>query len=219
MATFTTELLYGGVMQRIFQLIVFVSMAIGSSFAHAIQFEEGVHYQALQTPVTDAPSITEFFSFYCGSCYQHQPFNRMIEEKWPGVLTKYHVSGLTPPNLRSNIQRSWAAAQLLNVGDEFSSAMFNKNFVEREQVNTEVALHALFADVGVDSETLEKTLQSFQVRSLANRMSQLEQRYAVAGTPTYVVNGRYVMDNRAFRDSTNFFSDYLALAEFLLAKH
>ena len=50
-------------------------------------------------------------------------------------------------------------------------------------------------------------------------MSQLEQRYAVAGTPTYVVNGRYVMDNRAFRDSTNFFSDYLALAEFLLAKH
>lgn len=205
-------------MTRIFKTIIFASMALFGSAVHATEFEEGVHYQTLQTPVTDAPSITEFFSFYCGSCYQHQPFNRMIEEKLPGVLTKYHVSGLTPPNLRSNIQRSWAAAQLLNVGEEFSSAMFSKNFVEREQVNTEAALHALFADVGVDSETLEKTLKSFQVRSLANRMTQLERAYAISGTPTYVVNGRYVMDNRAFRDSTDFFGDYLALAEFLLAK-
>lgn len=205
-------------MFRIDKLVFFIVLVVFCSAAQATQFEEGVHYTRLETPRTESASITEFFSFYCISCFHHQPFNQMIEEKWPGIMTKYQVSGLAPRDLGPTVQRAWAAAQLLNVNNEFSTAMFNKNFVERQQVDTEAAIHKVFADIGVDSETLERTLQSFQVRSLANRMVQTERRYEVSGTPTYVVNGRYVMNNRAFRDSSDFFSDYLALAEYLLEK-
>ena len=77
---------------------------------------------------------------------------------------------------------------------------------------------AIFSDLGVSAERLKQTMSSFQVRSLSNRMVQAERRYHVSGTPTYVVNGRYVMDNRAFRESSDFFADYLALAEYLLEK-
>lgn len=195
-----------------------VLAAVTAMPAKAMEFIEGQHYQTLETPLTDAPSITEFFSFYCGSCYQHQAFNKIIEERWPGVMTKYHVSFLAPRNLGPEVQRAWAAAQLLEVDEEFSKAVFERNFVAREQVASSAAMAAIFSDLGVSAERLKQTMSSFQVRSLSNRMVQAERRYHVSGTPTYVVNGRYVMDNRAFRESSDFFADYLALAEYLLEK-
>lgn len=142
----------------------------------------------------------------------------MLEERWPGILTKHHVSGLAPRNLGPSVQRAWAAAQILDVDAEFSAQMFERNFVERNQVASEQALTKVFSDLGVDASTLERTMSSFQVRTLSNRMTQLERRYQVSGTPTYIINGRYRMDNTAFRDSNDFFADYLALAEYLLAK-
>lgn len=193
-------------------------LAFASMPAKAMEFVEGRHYQTLDTPRTDAPSITEFFSFYCASCYHHQAFNQMLEARWPGVLTKYHVSFLAPRNLGPEVQRAWAAAQLLEVDKEFAQVVFDRNFVARDQVASSAAMEAIFADLGVSAERLEQTMASFQVRSLSNRMAQAERRYQVSGTPTYVVNGRYVMDNRGFRNSSDFFADYLALAGYLLAK-
>lgn len=186
--------------------------------AGASSFEEGVHYHELSTSKLDEPAITEFFSFYCGSCYQYQAFNEKVKAEWPGILVKHHVDSFTPRGFETTIQQAWAAARLLEVEDRFAEQVFSRNFEQRNQVNSMQALEDIFHGLGIEQDELERVMAGFQVRSLVLRMQVEKERYDVTGTPTYIVNGRYQMDYRAFRNSEDFFNDYLELARYLLEK-
>lgn len=199
-------------MQKFILAVGFAVLSLVSYSVEAASFEEGVHYHELSTDKADAPVITEFFSFYCQSCYHYQPFNEKIKTEWPDILVKHHVSN------NATIQQAWAVARLLKVDSGFADAVFSRNFVERNQVNSMDAVYEIFNDLGIEQAEIDRVMAGFQVRGLVRRMQIEEERYNVRGTPTYIVNGRYRMDYRAFRNSEDFFNDYLELARYLLEK-
>ncbi|WP_157981787.1 thiol:disulfide interchange protein DsbA/DsbL [Aliidiomarina soli] len=195
-----------------------IQFTVWATSAQAEVFEEGVHYQELPGERSDTAQIIEFFSLYCGSCYQYQPFTAMIKDKWPGILTQQHVSSLTPSGFERSVQEAWAAARLLEVEQSFAERVFDLNFVQRRQVADQEQIYQVFNSLGIERERVEQILSSFQVRSLVRQMQLQEERFGVRGTPTFIVNQKYMMDYRGFRDSEDFFADYLALAEYLLNK-
>lgn len=205
-------------MQRYLFTFILGLLSFTVNSAAASQFEEGVHYHELNTSKSAEPVITEFFSFYCGSCYHYQPFNAKVKAAWPGILVEHHVSNLALGDFSGTIQRAWAAARLLEIDKEFAELVFERNFEQRKQVNSMDALYEVFRSLGVEPDDVDRSMQSFQARTLVRRMQVEEDRYGVSGTPTYVVNGRYRMDYRAFRNSEEFFNDYLELARYLLEK-
>ncbi len=47
------------------------------------RFKAGEDYQVLETPATDTPTVTEFFSFYCPHCYQFEPLVQQLKQQVP----------------------------------------------------------------------------------------------------------------------------------------
>lgn len=186
--------------------------------ANATDFREGVHYDVVADQATDEVEIIDFFSFYCGSCYQFQPFGDMLKDEFGDSFKKYHVNFIGPRNMGDVTIRAWAAANILGVADEVSPLIFRKHFQQRNISSSVDDLAEVFAAVGVERDDFDRAYNSFPARSQANRMRREAENFNVSGTPTFIVNGRYRMNPQGFRDSDDFFGEYLALAKFLANK-
>lgn len=186
--------------------------------AQAMDFREGVHYDVIGDEASEEVEIIDFFSFYCGSCYQFQPFGDMMKDEFGDSFKKYHVNFIGPRNMGDITIRAWAAANILGVSEEVSPLIFRKHFQQRNMSSSIDDLASVFAAVGVDREQFDQAYNSFPARSQANRMRREAENFDVSGTPTFIVNRRYRMNPQGFRDSEDFFGDYLELAKYLAAK-
>lgn len=202
-------------MKSLFVSILFLFSA--SAFS-ASQFEENLHYTVVAEERTEDTQILEFFSFYCATCYQYQAFNQLLQEQFEGDLYKYHVGFLSPPGMQEDIVKAWATAQVLSVEAAFSREIFKRHFEKRQRTESLQDAEDAFLAIGVEAKDFESTFNSFQTRSLSRRMLQQAEHYQVRGTPTYIVNGKYQMRPQGFRNSSNFFADYLELATYLANK-
>ena len=186
--------------------------------SQAMEFREGVHYEVVGEEASDEVEIIDFFSFYCGSCYQFQPFGQMLSDEFGDDYKKYHVNFIGPRDLGDTTIRAWAVANILDVADEVSPLIFRKHFQQRNMSSSVDDLASVFAAVGVDRERFDEVYNSFPARSQANRMRREAETFNVNATPTFIVNRRYRMNPQGFRDSEDFFGDYLELAKYLVAK-
>lgn len=198
-------------------IVALAAMGMAASTS-AQEFREGTHYDVISDTATDDVEIIDFFSFYCGTCYQFQPFGEMMKEEFGDSFKKYHVNFIGPRNMGDVTTRAWAAANILGVSDEVSPLIFRKHFQQRNVSSSVDELAGVFAAVGVDREAFDSAYNSFPARSQANRMRNAAETFNVNGTPTFIVNGRYRMNAQGFRDSEDFFADYLALAKYLATK-
>lgn len=200
-------------------LAIATALTIGvMSSAQAMDFREGEHYEIISEESTDKTEILDFFSFYCNACYQFQPFSDMLADEFGESFKKYHVDFIGPRGMGETIVQAWAAASVLEVKSELTPAVFRQHFAQRNVSTSKEDLKTIFASIGVDGDDFERAYNSFPARSLANRMRREAQKYDVRATPTFIVNGRYRMLSSGFRDSNDFFDDYLALAKYLVEK-
>lgn len=185
--------------------------------AQAMDFKEGVHYEVINQNKTSQTQIIEYFSFYCGSCYQTSPFSEALLKKFPDIFQSYQVEFIAPQSMGSIIVQAWAAAEVLEKAPEFRQAVFHRHFVERRQSNNFNEIKAIFGLIGVPAEQFEQAYGSFAVRSLANKMRSSATNYNVNSTPTYIVNGKYKILQQGFRNSgSQFFEHMEELVDHLL---
>lgn len=184
----------------------------------AVEFEEGVHYEVISDERTEQREVIDFFSFYCNACFQFQPFSRMLAEEFGDDFKKYPVAFLGPNGMGETTVQAWAAAKVLDVQDEVGPAIFREHFTRRNLSTSLNELQTIFASVGVEADDFERAYNSFPARSLTNRMRRDAENYQIRATPTYIINGRYRMMQEGFRNSSNFFQDYLELARYLAAR-
>ncbi|MCH8493287.1 MAG: thiol:disulfide interchange protein DsbA/DsbL [Idiomarina sp.] len=194
-------------------------MFVALTPTQAQEFQEGVHYRVIGDTPSRAPEVIDFFSFYCGGCYQYAPFSDMLAEEFGSGFNKYHVNIVVPnAAIRDNIQSVWATAIVLGIDEQFKERVFQNHFVRNRMSNSVAELKQIMLDLGVEEEMYNRAANSMQVRSLANRMNSLQRQFSVSRTPTYIVNRKYEMLPGGFDNSSNFFEDYLRLARYLVAK-
>ncbi len=70
------------------------------------------------------------------------------------------------------------------------------NTAETERIQT-----AFVKKFGISEDAFKKAYHSFAVETALQRADQLVQRYRIDGVPTFVVNGKYVVDVRKRRRS------------------
>ncbi len=186
--------------------------------AAAQQFEEGVHYEVVAEQASAEPQVQEFFSFYCVHCYRFESVAKAIEEAYPGTLNKAHVSFINYQGMGINMSRAFVAAKQFNKQEEITSAIFKRNFVERDMISSADDLKEIFMAHGIAEADFDKALNSFSVRGMANKMDRDAQNMQVNATPTFVVNGKYKIKTEGFRDSSDFTADFVKAVGFLLEK-
>lgn len=204
----------------VFSLLCF-SAAFFSS-AHAVPYKENDQYFVQEKPAMTVPDVVEFFSFYCGPCYQFSHTYKVtdvISENLPAgtQLTKYHV-GLMGP-LGHELTEAWSVAMVLGIEDKVEKLLFEKVQQERS-VNSAADIMKVFSSVGVQAGQYENTRRSLPVQALIKKQDDAVETLNVTSTPSFYVSGKYRVNNAAITSTSadDYAKEFAGIIRFLLEK-
>ncbi|MCK0105882.1 thiol:disulfide interchange protein DsbA/DsbL [Marinobacter sp. S0848L] len=205
-------------MIRTLSLIVTMAAALAvSGVASADTWKNGVHYRTLSTPVSTAADsgveVAEVFWYGCPHCYNFKPLSEAWAEKAPDYVNYVRLPAV--------LGESWAphafafyALESMGELDKVHDALFEALAVERRPLNSAEALADFVADHGVDAEAFVEAYNSFAVRSRVRQAQTKIMGAQVTGTPTMLVNGKYVVTATMARGHEN----VLKVVDYLVSK-
>jgi len=188
------------------KLAVVLFALILSPFTQATEFSEGTHYTVVSAKApTTKPQVVEFFSFLCPACYRFEPLVKAMKDKLPPEVkfSKSHVEYLGA-NLGIELSRAYAIAQLLKVEETVNPAMFNAIHVEKRRFTKLADIRPVFLANGVDAKKFDGAAKSFMVNGIASKMSHNAKKFSIRGVPTFIINGKYQIDNKAIKSQAIF---------------
>lgn len=164
--------------------------------AQVDKYIAGIHYIVLEKPVRTAdPSrieVAEVFWYGCPFCFNFEPLmNNWVEN------SAADVNFVRFPAVFNDLMKIHAqvfyTAQALNVVERVHDPIFNTLVVQRKQLQTEDQIVALFAAHDIDKDAARKAFNSFSVKTKINQAQKLTNNYKARGTPSMVVNGKYII--------------------------
>ena len=185
--------------QKYTALILLAFGFLGSAQANTVQQlvpENGREYTTLASPVASSPKVVEFFSFYCGPCYQFvekYPVAQAINKILPDgeTVTKYHVDAIGP--LGQELTEAWAIAMTMGKTDVVEKKLFEA--VHNRKLKTVDDIKAIFAQAGVDAEMYENARASLLVKAAIAKQNAAVKAFGVTATPSFYVDGKYQVNN------------------------
>ncbi|MFY8285805.1 thiol:disulfide interchange protein DsbA/DsbL [Pseudoalteromonas sp. SSMSWG5] len=177
-----------------------MAMTLGlAANATAAQYEEGKHYETIDARASKKPEVKEFFSFYCPHCNNFEPVVKELKTllKEGVKFKKSHVnfSGPRDPEIQTILAQAYAIANVLPQKDALVAAVFNHIHGKRARINELADMKDIFVSQGVTAEDFDKYYNSFSVRTMASKMARDQEYYqqkgALKGVPTFIVNGKY----------------------------
>ncbi len=196
-------------------LLVVVLLLPMSAMAQMLRFQEGRHYVTVPTPQATglAPAgrieVTEVFSYACSACYRTHPIVDELVKALPAdaVMTYVHAA-LGHPDWRA-LQRGHVAATQLGIAERNHSRMFKAIWETGEYPHFDATtgklrkpeagvpeLARFYAKGGgVTEAAFTARANSKEVDAAIERNEALIRGWQVGGTPTFVVAGRYRINN------------------------
>ncbi|HET9048620.1 MAG TPA: DsbA family protein [Chiayiivirga sp.] len=155
----------------------------------------GVDYTLIDPPqpllgVPGKVEIAEVFSYTCIHCARLDP----LLPAWRATLPE-QVNFVPVPMAYGAVEslaRGFYAAKAMGVLDKTHTGMFTAVAQEHKLKSGSLDdVVKLYADLGVDAEALKATATSFAVNTQISRNQRTVTRWAIEGTPTLVVAGKY----------------------------
>lgn len=172
-------------------------LLLASSFSvqAETQWQEGQHYERLDTPVRTADAntieVVEVFWYGCPHCYRFKP----VVEGWAAELPEDVSFSLMPAALgQAWVPHAMAFYALDAIGQlntATNDALFNALAGERRQLNTPEALADFLADYGVNRDEFLKAFESFGVNARFQQAQSKIRGARITGVPAMLVNGKY----------------------------
>jgi thiol:disulfide interchange protein DsbA len=162
----------------------------------AAGYRNGVHYLRLSPtqPTSSGPDqveVAEFFAYSCIHCYNLEPYLQQWLTTKPDYINFVRVSVVWNDLVRLH-SRAFYAAAVLGKTEEIHTPFFREIHVNGNPLQSEADLATFFARFNVDAAAFKAAFASFTVHTNLQRADELTRRYRVDGTPTIVVNGKYV---------------------------
>ncbi|MDI6539555.1 DsbA family protein [Pantoea ananatis] len=198
------------------------SLALMASFLLCDMAWSAKQYTTLSEPVSNAPDVTAFFSFYCPPCYLFSEqynvvagINRLRPADAP--VTRYHISSMG--KFGRELSDAWAVATVMGVADRVEKLMFIA-VQQQKAIKSSEDIYTVFLEAGISREAYDAARQSMMVRAFIARQDAMADALMVRGTPSVYVRGRYLIDNSKIRAETPeaYVSEYSELVVELLKK-
>lgn len=157
---------------------------------------EGKDYQVLKTPqATDSPGkveVLEFFQYGCGHCYDFEPHIKAWAGRKPKDVEFRNVPTVWDESRipQAKIYYTFEAMGLL---EEYHEKAYDA--IHQKQLklwDRPVLMKWIAQQPGIDAKKFEETYDSFGVNNKVQRAAQLTRAYPIRGTPTVIVNGKYL---------------------------
>ncbi len=193
----------------------------GAGVAHAedARWVEGRNYDLINpAQPTHVPAgrveVVEVFSYGCPACNQFQPIMAELAAKLPKKAQLVYVpASWNPAESWPLFQRAFLTAQILGIAERTHQALYDAIWKTGELAVVDPATHQLkrpqptigaiarfYARVGgVTQQQVLDTAKSFAVDMKMMESDELVKAYAVEGTPTLIVAGKYRVNNSSVR--------------------
>lgn len=228
-------------MRSILSRFLMIGLLLGAPLVHAQQpaqqpeWVEGKHYSEIKPaqPPPDAQpgvvEVTEVFSYGCIYCNRALPLMDKIRKSLPsnarmGYLPAAFNAGESWPMFQRVYYTAVALGLMPKMHETLFSGVWSSNelaVVEADgrklkspQPTIEDAAKFVAKKAGIKPEQFLATAKSFSVDANCRRADQIVKAYKVQGTPSLVVNGRYLVNMSGVKSE----SELIELVNWLVAK-
>lgn len=202
---------------RLFALALIVAAPVALAQTPADGLVEGRDYTLIDPPQPTADKskveVLEVFGYWCIHCAHLDPILQKWKKGLPADVDFRYVPAVWQGGVDEYFARAFYTAETMGVLDKTHSAMFTAAAVERKTQSPDAILD-FYADQGIDREQFEATMNSFTVNAKVARVKQTLPRYAIEGTPTLIVNGKY----KAMARGDGTMDDLMATVDKLIAR-
>ena len=166
---------------------------LGNEFAPIL----GKEYTMLAAPqpvaIPKKIEVIEFFSYSCSHCKDLQPLMDAWARQQPADVNFRRVQIVWGPQMEG-FAKFFATMNELGLAARLNDAAFNAVWQKRINIGDPAALETwLKSQSGVDVKKFMATFNSFGTNAKLAAAKQMTRDYAIQGTPTLIVNGKYVL--------------------------
>lgn len=203
---------------RLMIVLACTSLLLSSlGFAQTARYVDGTHFRELAIPAptsTGKIEVLEVFWYGCPHCYSFEP----LVNNWADAAPD-DVEFLRLPAVFNNLQKAHAqlyyTCDALGILDKIHGPIFDTMINQRINLQSQERIGEFLSQYGVDDDDFKRAFNSFSVRSKVNQAEKRTADYRPKGTPSMVVNGRYVISIGGAVDSQR---EMLRIVDFLVNK-
>lgn len=172
--------------------------AAGAASAAAFTPQQGVHYKLLTPaqPTNVAPGkveVVEAFWYACGHCYLLEPKLEAWNRSGKPANAELVRLPATWNNTLKTHARLFYTMELLGK-QNLHAEIWREINLKSNMLDTPAKIEAFFTSRGVSKADFQRAFAGFAVDSKIMKAEDLNRRYKISGTPTVIVNGKYVTD-------------------------
>ena len=157
-------------------------------------------------PLNGQVEVVEVFGYTCPHCAHFEPLINAWKGKQPADVRVTPVPAAFG-GYWETYARAFFAAETLGVLEKSHEQMFDAIHATRKLGldATPEQIGKFYEQYGVDAKTFANTMKSFGVEAKLNRAKQFAARSQIEGTPSIVVNGKYLVnvDQRGYEHMFN----------------
>jgi thiol:disulfide interchange protein DsbA len=136
--------------------------------------------------------VQEFFWYGCPHCLEFEPdLNAWIKTK-PDSVNFIRQPAVFNEQWAEHA-KAYFTAEALGVADKMNADFFDAIQHQKQKLSTEEELAPFFVAHGVNEAAFHQAYKSFAVDSKMRLANGLAAKYGVTGTPSLVVNGKYLV--------------------------
>lgn len=198
-------------MKNLLNSLMMTAALLLAGAAHA-EVQLGKDYTLLN-PAQNAPAgkieVLEFFFYECGHCFHLHPHLAKWEKTKAADVEVNYVPTIFRPSSEPTATAYYALegmGKIKQLDDEIYQAIHVKQIglYDLDSIAAFVAQH------GVDKAQFSAAYNSFSVQSKVARAKQLIRSYNIQGTPTLIVDGRYVITGLQPEDTIRVLNELIA---------
>lgn len=183
----------------------------GTAFAAA---ELGRDYKLLNPPqptTTKKIEVLEFFFYGCSHCFHLHPQLSAWEKTMPKDVELIYVPTIFRDSWEP-MARTFYALDSLGQQHQLHDALYKAWNVDNTDLSDEARILDFVAQRGVDRAKFSAAYNSFSMQSKVVRARQMIRSYGINGTPSLVVNGKYLITGLQPADTIRVLNEVIEMA-------
>lgn len=176
-------------------LVVLAMLCTTQAFAAP---QLGKEYKLLQPPQPTQSGkkieVLEFFFYGCIHCFHLHPKLSAWEKTMPRDVEITYVPVVFRESWEPMANTYYALELMGKRNQQIDDALYDAWNLNNIDLSDEAKIGAFLAKHGVDSNKFREYYNSFTVETRVLRSKQMLQLYHITGTPTLVVDGKYVIE-------------------------
>jgi protein dithiol oxidoreductase (disulfide-forming) len=193
-------------------LVVVVTLLIsGAAIAEAVLGKDYKMLNPAQPTSSKKIEVLEFFFYGCSHCFHLHP----LLSAWEKTMPKDVELTFVPTVFRDSwepMANTFYALESMGQRQQLHDALYrawnedNVTLTEEDKIVDFVAKH------GVDRAKFTAAYNSFSMQSKVTRAKQMIRSYNISGTPTLVVDGKYVIEGLQPEDTIRALKEVIVMA-------